>query len=396
MKQPDRVFNRNFIILNLFLFLCYCNIAVFFQYPYYLQHNLKIAPEWIGILISIYSFTGLIARPFFSAIITPYNAKKAIIFSSFGVFFSLILYSFAYTIPKIIIVRVIHGFTYVILGTSIMAAIVATVPKNQSGKAFGIIGIITILPFAVLPPLLKPLSSKFSFVSILIYFGIFLLVGTILIFFLKTPKTLTKIEKIEAKISKHDLIENLKDFKIISLFSISLILFTTFSATFFYIKGYGALHNLPNPGWFFTISTCIEIGIRIFCSSYFDRVNKITCLGYSMFAMVVTYFILAFFPTWKMFLIASVFFGVGTGIAIPLLNSLLFDFSKPKMRAFNSNIGLEMFQGGFFIGALVGGIVLSKWNYNTIFFVCGIISFLAIFLIIYLYFREKEKCINAY
>ncbi len=391
MVSQKSVFNKNFIILNIFLFLAYCNIAVFFQFPYYLQHKLGINPEWIGIIISVYSLTGLIGRPFLSAVITPLNAKKIMIFSSIAIFISLVLYAFTVNISGIIFVRIIHGLSYVILGTAIMAALVASVPPEQSGKAFGIIGIITILPFAVLPPLLKPLTEKFSFISILIVFGLLLFVGTILIFFLQEPKKLSNKLKEKAKITKKELIENITDIRIIFLFIISLFLFTSFAATFFYIKGYGIKHNMPNPGWFFTISTFMEIGIRVFCSSYFDKVNKVKYLGLSMLLMTLSYFTLAMFPHWILFLSAAVLFGLGIGVAMPLINSLLFDVSKPKLRAFNSNIGIEMFQGGFFIGSLVGGIILSKWNYSTIFFICGIISIFSIILTFYLYYKDGEK-----
>ncbi len=391
MNEVESIYNKNFIILNIFLFLAYCNIAVFFQFPYYLQYKLGINPELIGIVISVYSLIGLIARPIFSAIITPFNAKKIIIFSSVAVFISLVLYTFAVNIPGLIFVRIIHGLSYVILGTATMAAIVESVPPKQSGKAFGIIGIITILPFAVLPPLLKPLSLKFSFISILVYFGIFLLIGTFFIFFLKKPENLTKAKKTSVKITKKELIENITDINMIFLFTTSLLLFTSFAATFFYIKGYGVKHNIPNPGWFFTISTFMEVGIRVFFSSYFDKINKILFLGFSMILMAISYFMLAMFNSQILFLFAAVLFGSGMGVAMPLINSLLFDFSKPKLRAFNSNIGIEMFQGGFFIGSLIGGLILSKWDYKTIFFSCGIITIISIISIFYLYHRTKER-----
>ncbi len=391
MSPSGKVFNKNFIILNLFLFLSYCNIAVFFQFPYYLQHALGIDPEWTGVLISVYSLTGLIARPFISAVITPLNAARIIILSSVAVFISLVLYAFAVHIPGIIAVRILHGLTYVVLGTAVMAAVVASVPAGQSGKAFGVIGIITILPFAVLPPLLKPLTLKFSFVSILIYFGLLLFIGTFLVFFLEKPDRVSESEKEKVRITKKELIHNITDINIIFLFVISLFVFTSFAATFFYIKGYGLKHGMPNPGWFFTISTFMEIGVRVFFNSYFDRVNKIAFLGFSMVLMAVSYFMLAMFPGWILFMSVAVLFGLGIGVAMPLINSLVFDFSKPKLRGFNSNIGVEMFQGGFFIGSLTGGIILSRWNYETIFMCCSIICMISIALTFYLYRRTKDN-----
>ena len=35
------------------------------------------------------------------------------------------------------------------------------------------------------------------------------------------------------------------------------------------------------------------------------------------------------------------------GVAMPLINALAFDLSTPRLRAYNSNLGMQMFQGGF-------------------------------------------------
>ena len=52
--------------------------------------------------------------------------------------------------------------------------------------------------------------------------------------------------------------------------------------------------------------------------------------------------------------------GLGWGVVMPVLNALLFDRSRPKLRAFNTNLGLQMFQGGFFVGPLAGAVALHR------------------------------------
>jgi len=394
MNLKQGLFNKNFILLNLVLFLAYCNITIFFQFPFYLQYKLQISPEWIGIIVSIFSLTGLILRPFISAVIIPSNARKVICISAICLIISLLLYSFAFTIKNLLIIRVIHGIAYVVFGTAIFTEIVASVPANQSGQAFSIIGIITLLPFAVMPPLLKPLTSKYSFVSVLTFFGILLFLTIVIIPFLDKFKNSPNFNKKDMKISKKELMANITDGNLIILFTISLLLFTSFSATFFYIKGYSIKNHIPNPGWFFTVATAMEIGVRIFLGKFFDKTEKIPLLGISMVIMAIAFFLLSFKCNITLFLITAAMFGFGMGISMPLINSLIFDFSSAKLRSFNSNLGIEMFQGGFFIGSLMGGIIISYYSYKAIFLLSGFLSVFSILLIIFLYLnkRKEVKC----
>ncbi len=389
MKTEDTLFTRDFLILNAILFLTYSNIAVFFQFPFYLEHRLGIAPQWIGLLIGVFAFTGLVVRPFASAWIHPANARRAIFWSAAGVVLSLVLYHGASTVGSISVVRIVHGFTYVIFGTAVMTEIVVCVPPRRSGQAFGLIAVITLLPYAVMPPLLKPLSAKLGgFVTVLLWLGLVMALVLPLSSLLGRAPT-GDGERQRARISWQDFVANARDLNMILLFLVSLFLFTAFAATFFYLKGYGLEKGLSNPGWFFTLSTGMEIGVRVLFSSYFDRIDKVRALGLSMALLGVVFLVLAVTRSHALFLVLAVVFGLCMGVAMPLLNSLIFDCSEPRFRPLNTNLSLEMFQGGFFLGSLLGGLVLARWGYTTIFHACGALCLGSVGLIGWLYHHKK-------
>ena len=70
-------------------------------------------------------------------------------------------------------------------------------------------------------------------------------------------------------------------------------------------------------------------------------------------------------------------FGLGWGVAMPVFNGLMFDVSQPRFRAFNINLGLQMFQAGFFLGPLIGAPMLARWGYGTLYIFCAGMSGLA-------------------
>jgi predicted MFS family arabinose efflux permease len=56
---------------------------------------------------------------------------------------------------------------------------------------------------------------------------------------------------------------------------------------------------------------------------------------------------------------------------MPMLSGLVFDVSRPKFRALNTNLSMEMFQLGFFLGPALGGEVLLRWGYVVLYYVCA-------------------------
>jgi MFS family permease len=66
--------------------------------------------------------------------------------------------------------------------------------------------------------------------------------------------------------------------------------------------------------------------------------------------------------------------GLVWGVAMPVFNGLLFDTSAPRLRGFNINLGLQMFQGGFFLGPVVGAWMVAHWGFTVLFQVCAALS----------------------
>ena len=388
MSRPNGILTKEFLSLNAIIFLNFCNIAVFFQFHYYLQNELHLSLRQIGLLIGLFALTGLLIRPIISPFFHSGNAKKWIFLSSAGVILSLLLYRPASDFWSMAFVRVIHGSVYVVMGTAMMAKIVGAIPPGRSSQAFGIISVITLLPYAVMPPLLEVLIKMFGgFVPVLYLTALFMvLIFPLLLWVKGAPSGENRSHS--HQIARRELVENVKDKKIFSLLIISLLLYVAFTPVFYFLKGYGYKIGISNPGWFFTLSTFTEIAVRLFGGPFFDRAKKARLLSYSLIALAVAYPILANTSGRILFYLLGLFFGLCWGISMPLLNGLLFDLSPPKLRALNTNLGVEMFQGGLFLGPMIGGWVLAAWDYKMLYYFCGALILLSLGFIPFL---SKEK-----
>jgi predicted MFS family arabinose efflux permease len=370
MGSPT-MFNREFLALNGVIFLVFCNVAVFFQFQNYLLGELHLPPQSLGFLIGIFAFTALIVRPIISPFLHSDNARKWLFLSTAGVILSLLLYYPARGFWSLTVVRVLHGGIYVVLATAAMTKMMDSIPEKKSGQAFGLITVITLLPYAVMPPLLDPLIRFFGGFLPVLYLTAFLMVLVFPLLLMVRTHTRQEGEAARQRITGRELFENLKDRQIFSLLLVSLLVYSAFAPVFFFLKAYALKIGIVNPGWFFTLSTFMEIAVRLFGGAWLDRGSKVRSLVYALSGLFAAYAVLAHTTGPVLFYGLGLGFGLCWGVAMPLLNGLLFDKSEPRFRAVNTNLAMVMFQGGFFLGPLMGGWILSDWNYAILYTVCG-------------------------
>ncbi len=125
--------------------------------------------------------------------------------------------------------------------------------------------------------------------------------------------------------------------------------------------------------FFFTVSTSMEVAVRVVGGKLLDKYNKGLMLALSLAIAGLGFVSLAALWSVETFFAAAVVMGLGWGVAMPLLNGVMFEISEPDFRSLNSNLNMEMFQAGFFFGPLIGDTILRSCGYSALFYGCGAI-----------------------
>ena len=372
VASSNSLLTKEFLALNGIIFLVFCNVAVFFQFQNYLHETLHFPSQSLGFLIGIFAFTALFVRPLISPLLHSDNARKWLFLSTLGVILALLGYYPARDFWSMTLVRVLHGGTYVVLATAALTKMMEFIPEKRSGQAFGLITVITLLPYAVMPPLLEPLIRGFGgFLPVLFFTaGLMVLIFPLVLMLRGGGKG--EQGKTSQRIKGRELLENLKDKRIVALLLISLLVYTAFAPVFFFLKGHALKIGIANPGWFFTLSTLTEIAVRLFGGTLLDKGSKSQSLVYSLGGLIFCYVLMANASGEVLFYSLGLGFGICWGVVMPLLNGLIFDTSQPRLRALNTNLAMVMFQGGFFLGPLLGGWILPDGNYPMLYYVCGV------------------------
>jgi predicted MFS family arabinose efflux permease len=376
MVKTESLWNREFIGINAIAFLTYCNIAIFFQFHDYLV-TLNIPPKQIGFLIAVFSISALVIRPIISPMVTDENSKKWMFTGCCFLIGSLALYNFSTGFWSMAITRTLHGATYVMLGTAATSKLVSIIPKDRSAQAFGLVSVVTLLPFAVVPPLMDPLSAFLGgFDGAINISAVMMVINLPLIGLFKSHGSESSFNTSRQTI--RDGWQNLRNRQVWSLLFINLIVWTSFTTIFFFLKGFGDKIGISNPGLFFTVSTVTEMAVRVLAGHLFDKADKKLLLIASILVLAGGYLAIGMVSGPSGFFILAFALGLGWGIILPVINGFLYDVSEPRFRGLNANLATQMFQAGFSLGPLAGGMILSNYGYFSLFLTSGLFLLAAI------------------
>lgn len=366
--------NRELILLFAATFLAYANNSVFFQFYEYLC-TLPIEARWFGLLISVFSAVSLIVRPIVSSLLHGGNAYRSLLAGTVLVIATLSSYSLAQGFWSLLLIRSLHAMAYVLLGAALMTVTVTYIPKERSAQFFGFLAILILIPNTMIPPALPFLTRLAGgFPHVLILFALINLLMFPLVLAARSFRNGVGRQADSSPLSRQEILKDLRDPRVVLILAAMLLLYSAHALIFFFLDGYGRSLGILGIGFFLTLSTLGEIGVRLAAGSFFDRGNKASLAALTMAGLAVAYALLALVKESVPFFSLGLLLGLGWGIAMPVFNGLIFDVSPPRLRAFNTNLGLQMFQAGFFLGPFLGAPLAVNLGFPALFLMCAAFS----------------------
>jgi MFS family permease len=371
--------DRGFIALSGILLVISAVMAVFFQLQGYLL-SLGISPRWTGFIMGVDSLAALGIQPLLAPFLDFGNARRWLVAGILVLALSLALYGQAGGMLSLVLVRILQGAGFICIVSALMALVVRYIPPHATGQAFGLLSLVRLVPYALVPPAVNHLlASSVTFTDVLLFCAPVVVASLGLLTFggAKAPVS----GEAERRAGLHGLRSSLTDRTMVGLLIMHLLVFTGYTVVFFYLAGYGKYARAGNPGFFFTTATVAMIAVRAGASMFFDKAPKGILSALCLVLLAVAYGLLGFARGPAAFFCLALMFGIGWGVVMPLLGAMVFEASEPRLRGMNLNLGMAMMQGAFFLGPWLGGILLSIGGYAVLFGVCGIFSLMSLGLV---------------
>ncbi len=360
--------NRDFLIISATFFVFTFSKSVFFKFNLYAL-QLGIAQEWIGLIISADSIAFIILQPFVHALLGKFSNRALMSIALLIGSVAMLPYFWLKDAWSLCALRFINGSAYAIFITCMMSSLVQCIPEGKSGRAFLWISLMPALSYAIIPALVEFL--RLSFPAAALTMGISILAITPL------PQLLNPSMRLninpERQIGYRAHMRRLIFSPSMAIVLGTLGIFSAYSAVFFYLEGFARGAGIEAPSIFFTLSTVSMITIRIVAAAYIDRINKIQTAFYALLLLCLCHAMIPHTSGVVMFWANGTLSGLGWGLAMPLMNAILYELSKDAQRVFNLNMAMLALQLSFFSGPFTGGLLISSLGYGAVFYAAAIV-----------------------
>ena len=376
--MKDRLFTPSYCYILAANFLLYFGFWLLIPLlPFYLKEEFTLEEGIIGIILSCYTISALMVRPFSGYLLDTF-ARKPLYLLAYGVFTILFLgYIVGGALLAFVLLRVAHGLAFGMVTVGGNTVVVDIMPSSRRGEGLGYYGLANNIAMSV-----GPMTGLFLHGS-LSYDKIFLVslctcgIGFCLAMCVRT-KPKPRIPRPAISLDRFILLRGLPASLALLLLSIPYGATTNFVAM--YVESIGLQ---VMPGLFFVLLAAGMGVSRLFSGRFVDKGYVTECIHYGLFLVIAAFLLLSACQPlmgWSpasakaCFFVVPVLQGIGFGIIFPAYNSLYINLAQKNQRATATSTYLTSWDVGIGIGIMSSGIVAEHSSFAMVYFVGAILS----------------------
>ena len=375
MKE-EKLWNSNYIKVWL------ANFMIFFSFmlvtpllPIYLSETFAADKHVIGVVLSGYTLTALLVRPFSGFIVDSYPRKQVLLISFFLMFIFFAGYLVAGSLLLFAIVRTLHGAPFGATTVANSTVAIDVLHPSRRAEGIGYYGLSNNIATAISPSVsiyLYQLTHNFDliFVISMLVAGIGLIINA------------------TVKLEKRELV---KDKKVISLDrfflmkswsqSLTMVCFA-FSygilSTYIAIYGKEQLGITSGTGLFFLLMSLGLICSRLIGNKSLGKGRVVENASIGLVISLVGYFIFAAINNSFGYYSAALIIGLGNGLMFPAFQTMYINLAPHTQRGTANSSLLISWDVGVGLGILIGGVVVEYFGYNASFWVSAVVNLLGV------------------
>ena len=354
--------------------------------PFYLKENFNCTEGAIGVILSCYTISALLMRPFSGYLLDTF-ARKPLYLLAYLIFTTVFAgYVVGASLTVFILLRILHGFAFGTVTVGGNTVVVDIMPSSRRGEGLGYYGLANNVAMSIGPMVGLFLHDYLSFQMIFLCGLSSCLLGFIIACGIKAPIK-PKTKKPIMSFDRFILIKGIP--ASVTLFLLSIPYGATTNFVAMYVQD---IHLNIQPGFFFTLMA-VGMGIsRLFSGKFVDKGYITETIQYGLYLIILAFFLL-FSCEWLspryhtictiVFLSVPLLQGIGFGTIFPAYNSLYINLAPNNQRATATSTYLTAWDIGIGIGIGSSGIIAEKFSFGKIYLVG---AFLCIISTLYFYY----------
>jgi MFS family permease len=347
--------------------------------------------DFKGLIISLFTLTAMISRPFSGKLADRIGRKPVIIFGALVCFVCSLIYPLMTTVFGFLMLRLFHGFSTGFTPTGQSAYLSDIIPAERRGEAMGLLGTASTLGMAGGPALGGWVAFAFSMNAMFYCSSACAIVSFLILLTLKeTIKEKHEVSLRLFKVSKADLFEPL----VLAPCMVMVLSAYAYGTLFTIIPDFGIFHGIENPGLLFTYFTVASLMVRLVAGRSSDVYGRVTVLKFSTAVITIAMLIIGFADSKSMLIVGTFVYGLGQGATSPTLLAWATDLSSDEHKGRGIASLYIFMELGIGLGALFSGWIFAN-DTGRFPFTFGISAGLSVLAFLYLWWRPSPALAAA-
>jgi len=377
----------NLLLLCAFFFFISFNLIIP-ELPAYLDS--MGGEAYKGLIISLFTLTAALSRPFSGKLTDTFSRKYAIVFGAFVCMVVNFLYPLSFSIFFFLLLRLLHGLSTGFNPTGVSAYVADIVPIERRGEAMGYLGFFCSIGMAVGPMIGSWTKMNYDINTMFYTAGVFSLLTFLISLSIKDSTKQKRLTKSNFKEVFQVSTEDFFDKKVIPVAIVMILCEFSFGIILTIIPDFSEFIGIKDKSTYFTIYVLSSVVVRVLAGKVSDKYGRVPVLFYSLLVSLFAMLILSFSTDVTSMVVSAIILGFGLGTASPTLFAWTVDLSdKNKLgRGFSTMfIALEI---GIGLGALISGTLYNSkiQNFSMIFGIGCVMFFLSI---VYVFWYKRNK-----
>lgn len=339
---------------------------------------MSITPFMIGLASSSVSITAIAFRPIGGLLSDKWSRKNLMLIGVALISISYVVLAFSKNVDAIIVSRVLEGVAVALFIPSSIASAIDYAPQGKVGETLGWRSLAIGIGFSLGPALGGFMSEVLGYNDTFMITSLLVLTTIPLIVSCKEPPHCSPPEiakRYSMELKSPRFILALISFIVYSIAWMGLL---TFLSAYLKLQGYGDLEI----GLFVTIQASISLVIRVFAGRAADvRPCLTTSIG--LLVISASFFVVYLFETPPLLYVASLIFGLGSGVYMPSSQTLALAKAPANSRGFLSSIYTMGLDVGNLSGPMLFGILIENFNcYQVAFSIAPVLPFISAMILL--------------
>lgn len=373
--KREHLWNKNYLKVwsaNFMLFFSFMLLTPLF--PLYLSETFGATRQEIGFVLSGYTITTLLIRPFSGYIVDNYPRKLVLLiaYGCFALFFSG--YLLAGSLLAFTVVRTLHGFPFGAATVANSTVAIDVLPSSRRTEGIGFYGLSNNIATAIGPTVALMIYGVVGSFDLLFVMSLVVALGGLAINSTLKLRTRPKVARPKMSFDRFILSKGWSEGVNIACFAFSYGVLSTYIA----IYGKEELGITEGTGIFFMLLAIGLILSRITGSRSLRKGKIAENASIGIIVSLFGYLLFAGVHSLWAYYAAALIIGLGNGHMFPAFQNMFVNLATNDQRGTANSTLLVSWDIGVGFGVLVGGILSEHWGFHSAFWGAWIVNLIGV------------------